>query len=68
MNFKDFESGLSNMGYSIVGMNHYYVKGVRNLFVAVIQPATNTSFKSEGTESDKAFSDIWSQILDHSKA
>lgn len=67
MIFERFEKQIENMGYAIVGMNHYHVDGVRHLFVAVIQTKTNTSFKSEGTESGNVFSDIWSQILNHAK-
>lgn len=45
--------------YSIVGMNHYYVKGIRHLFVAMVGPQ-NHFIKAEGKDE----SEVWEKLRD----
>lgn len=45
--------------YSIVGMNHYHVKGTKHLFVAMVGPLSHF-IKAEGEDE----SEVWEKLRD----
>ncbi len=62
MSFEDFEFAISERGFSIVCLNHYWLNNQRYTFCAILNSTSNKAFKAEGKDSDVVFDELYVKV------